>query len=132
MKEVNSQQFFRQWIKKNPPKETQTFEYKICKAKSLPFSRVEEHQEFYLTQSKDKGFYYKLSDLSAGIKPFDAVWIKAEKAFIIIHFYKIRVKNVMYMIEIEDWLLYKNESKKQSITEEECEEIAYKVINFKK
>lgn len=130
MKETDLQHLFRQWIKKNLPKESQVYEFKICKEKSLPYHNVQPHQEYYLKKAKENGLYHKISDAIPGIKPFDALFIRPKKAFVVIMFYIPHKPKETYLIEIDNWIKYKEQSKRKSITKEECENIKDFKINL--
>ena len=105
------------------PLETWAIEIKIVKGKSFPFSDVKEHQVIGLTGAK-KGLFYRIADqawTAGGFqqkKPFDALWIKAENAFVVPVFYIPRKKKRAYLIPIEDFLKLAKDSIKKSITEE--------------
>ena len=68
------------------------FEYKTEVAgKAIGFSRIEKHQinalhsatEWGIGDGLSGGVYFKISDLSLGAKPFDAVYLGGVKAYVV-------------------------------------------------
>lgn len=129
--EKDMQTLFGKWVKKNKhlyPRSV-AWELKICKGKSLPYSRIEEHQEYYLIETSTVGTFNKLSDATPGLKHYDCYLIKGD-AYIVIMFYEPRKEKIAYAIDISTWTCYKEKSSRKSITEEECAKIATKIIKL--
>ena len=59
MKEKDMQTLFTKWLKKYGT--TGAYELKICKKKSMPFNKVEEHQVDALLKSRNGIYAYKIS-----------------------------------------------------------------------
>jgi len=149
MKEKNFQSEF----KKNN-KIHGVFELKLCKGVSLPFSRVESHQEeALLAATTREGFYYKIpdqpvSELEEGApkgkeiqftqirftlpKPFDCFLVKNTPAYVVIMFYVPRKKKTVYYVRIEDFLEMKDLAKRKSMTEKMLEIYASEIENYLK
>lgn len=117
------QSLFTKFIRKKH-KQTAVWELKITKTKSLPFSRIEPHQITSLKKAKHACIYHKISDQSAGFKPFDAFQICHSPAFLVILFYKQRQPKITYWIDIDDLLHLIKSSKRKSITEEQAKQLA--------
>ena len=103
------------WLKVNETKST-AYELKITKGNTLPFSRIEEHQITSLYKAKYRILVHKISDMSAGMKPFDCFTLVKAKAYLVIMFYKPRAKKVCYAIDIDDLIDLTLIDKKKSIT----------------
>ena len=128
-KEKDMQTLFTKWMKRNKWDEPAAFELKICKKKSLPYSRIEEHQLYYLNKGEQEGFTYKLSDQSMGMKPWDSMWFMGS-GYIVILFYEPRKPKYTYIIKVRDFVNHQANSKRKSITEGECINISYKIIEL--
>lgn len=126
MREADFQSIFTKWAKKNFYKSA-AFELKICKLKSLAFSRVEEHQVASLYKAKHTTLFHKISDMSLGFKPFDCFTLSGAEAYVVIMFYKPKDRQYCYMVDIDEWIEYQVASKRKSITEDECASIGQKV-----
>lgn len=126
MRESDFQSIFTKWAKKNIHAST-AFELKICKLKSMAFSRVEEHQVASLYKSKHATLFHKISDMSLGFKPFDCFALSGAEAYVVIMFYKKGDRQYCYMVDIDDWIEYQVQSKRKSITEKECLTIGRKI-----
>jgi len=125
--ERSMQSLWTAWVRKNW-KETTAWELKICKEKSLPFSRVEPHQIQALLDARNACVTHKISDMSVETKPFDEFTICNSKAYLVILFYKPRQEKRCYLLDINDWIVYVNKSPRRSITENECASLASKII----
>jgi penicillin-binding protein-related factor A (putative recombinase) len=123
MKECNMQTLFSRWIQENPPTESAVFELKICKQKSLPYSRIEEHQLESLYNAKHSFSYHKLSDMSREKKPYDCYIVVGVKAFLVVWFYKPREAKEFIFIDIDILLSEISLSPRKSLTEERAKEI---------
>jgi hypothetical protein len=113
---------FKHWLEKNKPSVCTTFEFKIIKLdkkKSFAFNQVADHQIEYLLASL-KGFWYKIVD-SASVggfsspKPFDAVWCKAEQAYVVPIFYLPHKVKTAVLIPIENFVVFKKNWAKKSV-----------------
>ena len=102
---------FSKKIKELKPTGTVVYEAKMVKAKSFRLASVAKHQVAGLLAAL-RGLWYKISDspIYAGnksrftfAKPFDAIWIKAEEAYIVPIFYQPRKKKTAYLIPIKDF-----------------------------
>ena len=136
MKEKEMQSLFGKYLKVNPPDKSEAYELKICKNGSLPFDAVKEHQIVGLIDATN-GLYHKISDspIFAGSqtrftkpKPFDCLYVIAEKSFVVIMFYKPRKPKKTYLIEINSFLQEKETSERKSLTEERANKIAERTI----
>lgn len=130
MKEKNFQTKFGHWVKYNWYREgglttpvCAAFELKITKTNRFAFSQIEDHQVKNLCAVDNGLFFYKISDQSMGQKPFDCFSLGGP-AYIVVLFYKPRVKSYFYLIDIRD--IIKLSKKQKSITEEEAKAIAFK------
>lgn len=123
---------FNRWVKKNGWDLPSTpYEHKITKLKSLPFSRLEEHQIYYLGKCKTSAYSYKISDASPGLKPFDGfVFSDNPISLFTIMFYKKRTPRIIYCIDRDDLLCYIETSDRKSLTEDKAKELAIKIINL--
>lgn len=114
---------------------------KLKRDKSFPFSRVALHQYDGLIEIKHKGKYIPLPNTSffdrrlqkkkGHKKPCDFFIIKIP-SWIIICFYEERKKKLLYFIDIDKFIEYKNKSLKKSINEQECNKICDKVFDLMK
>lgn len=119
---------FKHWLEKNKPNQTNCYEFKIVKldkTKSFSFSQVADHQVEYLLASLD-GFWHKISDTSAingfsSPKPFDAVYIKSQRSYVVPIFYKPRKIKTAVMIPIWEFIKLRSTWKKKSIHLEELQ-----------
>lgn len=121
MKEKNFQTLFTKWLKKNG--ETGAYELKLCKKKSMPFNKVEEHQIDALLKSKNSRYAYKISDMSLGRKPYDCFCFHKSNANVVIMFYIPRKPKIAYIIDIDMFLHAQMTYKRKSITENICKDI---------
>ena len=123
------QVLFGKYLKDNPPKETEAYELKICKAKSLRFDVVKEHQVKALTEVNDGFFYHKITDppVFYGMntqfnvkRPFDCFALINAKSYLIFWFYKPREPKAFIKIAMKDFLdlCYHYKEERLSFTEE--------------
>ena len=103
--------------------DTSVFELKICKGKSLPFSAVKEHQVNALIAAHRDKIIYKIPDDGFDQKPFDCFMIRRAFAYVVILFYVPRKEKKFYMIDIDNWMIEVQYSKRKSITEERARAI---------
>jgi len=110
---------FRHWLKANPMPSA-AFELKQTTTDSIPFSDVKEHQiDALLAAHAGDGFLYKIPDDSAGIKPFDFVYLNDVQAYVV-----IRYPGAFYLITVARFLLEKQQSTRKSLTSKRAGEIA--------
>ena len=111
---------FSKWAKHNWPSDKPAyFEYKVSITDSLLFSAISEKQYANLQIRK---FYYKFSDFDRMGTPLDAVMFCGQ-GYIVIQFYKKGNKE-FFMITIQDFIRFKESSKRKSITLDEARSIA--------
>jgi hypothetical protein len=122
MRESIFQTEFLKWIKYQSKLKTAVFELKLTKGISLPFDAVLPHQLDSLLNAKHRKLGYKIPDDSVGYKPFDSFVVSKVPAYIVVRFYK-RGDKKFYMIDVDDWVLESEKSKRKSITEERAAEI---------
>ncbi len=99
-------------------------ELKITKGKSIPFSALQEHQEFYLNKAINGKLNIRIQDPPFNLgtsfatkRPFDAVTIEKVNAYVVILFYEPRKKKNFYYITIQAWNYLKETLNRKSITE---------------
>lgn len=124
MQEKDFQTKFSTWWKYN--KIYESFELKITKKSSLPFSRLEPHQLHWLKF----GGGYKIPDVGFDQKPCDFITGKPG-GYVAVQFYKRGVKH-FYIIHIDAWEKCEKTCGRKSLTEDMAKEIAWKVGVFKK
>lgn len=104
------------------------FELKLCKGTSLPFNAIADHQEeALLAISGEEGLYHKISDSVVNMgsketrftkkKPFDCFRVKKQPAYVVIMFYKPRIKKNVYYIPIRSFIKMRDFIDRKSITE---------------
>jgi len=139
MNEKDMTTLFGEYIKKNPPKESEAYELKFTSGNSLPFSNVKIHQIKALLEVEKGGLYHRITDqpwikdrlYSYTLKkPFDCFFMNKAKGYVVIWFYKPRQPKKFLKIRIKDFLmLYELESRK-SLTEEKALSVS-EVLNIK-
>lgn len=123
MNEKQFQSLFTKYAKKNF-RTTSAFELKICKTNRLAYSKFQPHQLPALYKAKHSCVFHKISDQSAGYKPWDAFNLCNSPAYIVILFYKPRQPKEFIMIDIDDFLKFQTDNpKSKSITKEQCQQI---------
>lgn len=129
MKESNITTEWKHFIEKKKPLSTECYEIKIVdlskKVKSFAFNRVADHQVLGLTNSLE-GLWLKIPDTAASNgfssqKPFDAIWIKAYSASVVIVFYQPRKFKKAIKIPISNFIKIRDNWKRKSIRMEELE-----------
>lgn len=100
---------------------TCAIEIKICKTKSLPFSRLEEHQKNALLNAKHGCVVHKIADCGYQ-NPFDAFMLCNEPAFVVVMFYK-RGQKEFFAIDIDDWVKEEAASVRRSLLESRARQI---------
>ncbi len=122
------QTLFKDYLSKCSPKETEAYELKIVRSKSLPFSAVKDHQVEALLKAED-GFFHKLTDppVFKGMntrfnsrRPFDCFFLVKASAYLVIWFYEPRKEKVFVKLGINDFLRLRGEAKRKSLTKEEA------------
>lgn len=124
-REAQFSQRFANWLRSSPQM-SGPYELKQTTKDSLPFSCVAEHQlNALLACNSDKGFWYKISDQSQGIKPFDGIYYRNSPAWIVIKYPRFFV-----IIGIQTFIFEKKRSKRKSLTAERAKEISVKTVIF--
>ena len=116
---------FGHWLKENCT-QTAAFELKFEKGGTFNVKQWAEKQGYQvrsLLAVKNDCLYYKISDMSAGQKPFDCVFFYKSSAYLSIFWAK---RNDFTIISIEKLLPYLN----KSIKYDEAVSIARKRGNF--
>ena len=122
------QTIWTKYIESNPPKQSEVWELKIIKTKSLRFDAVKEHQRKALLDAKSSGLYHKIQDIPVSYyslksrfthhSPFDCMFLKGVPAFVLVWFYKPRQKKKFIKIKIKDFLEMEKGADRKSFTEE--------------
>lgn len=112
---------FSSWLRKNPEaykfKFSFAVEFKLKHNKEkLDFKRDFQPQQIpSLLKVQASCLYHKISDQGIGTKPFDALQLCNEKAFIGIMWYKLRKPKILYLIDPRDIIgkdkIYETEAK---------------------
>lgn len=114
MKEAQIQTLLGKKLRKS--KITGAIELKITKTNTLNFKRIEEHQLFGLSKVKHGTLYWKISDIDPRVKFADCIVMHKQEAYLGICFYKPRKPKIVYLIDIDDVLVLKEDLNKKSIT----------------
>ena len=121
---------FQQWLRAIGYKRLQSapFEAKHCRGKdAIPFADVPQHQrDALLACTTDKGFCYKISDQSAGTKPYDGFFFRNAPAYLVFAYTK-----KFYIISIHNFLHEDKVSKRRSLTEQRASEICILSDSYK-
>lgn len=100
---------FSKYLKEHPRSDTETYEIKYVKGNSFRLSSVQPHQIQGLETSLE-ALGYKISDspiYSGSLnrftfkKPFDYVYIKAKRAYVVPIFYKSRHYKKAFLIPVD-------------------------------
>jgi hypothetical protein len=150
MKEKDFQTKFTEWVRENPDvmSTNSAMELKLCKLKSMPFDRVDDHQILALQAVKHQHLYHKITDqpfigpcercgfqrkyMFTAKKPFDCFILSKANAFVVIWWYKEGVRKgnrEMIFIDIDDFVNEKLDCGRKSITEQRAKELG-KVVFF--
>ncbi len=106
---------FLAWVKKYRP-ETAAYELKHTRGKSyLNYKEVREHQINALLACKQGTFVYKISDAGLAFKPFDCFSLSGVPAFMV-----IKYPNSIVGIDIDEFIRFRDGSKRKSLTEDEA------------
>ena len=140
MNERRMQGFFGEFIIKNPPEESEVYELKFSREKSLAFSSVADHQVNALLAVEKRGLYHRITDqpwikdrpYSYTLKkPFDCFFLKNPcKAYVVIWFYKARQPKKFIKVRIEDFLRLKDICGRKSFTEPMILEVASGILDI--
>lgn len=116
---------FRHWLK-STAMISAAFELKQTTSNSLPFGAVKDHQIDGLSAAASrKGILFKIPDDSRGIKCFDYFYLRHSLAFVVIKYPKF-----FCLIELEEFLREKENSKRKSLTSDRAKAISYKVVEL--
>ena len=131
MKEQQFQTMWGEYLKTEGWHEAAVFELKIEKTHRFLFSKVQPHQEQALIDA-ETGLYHKIADSPifsgqktrfTAPKPFDTVYCKDMKGYVLLWYYVARTKKICYAIEINDFIRIRNSWKMKSIKEEELKKL---------
>jgi hypothetical protein len=118
MKEKDLTTLWTHWLKVYG-QETAVYELKICKEKSLPFSRLEEHQERALYMAKHSQVVFKIPDCGFQ-NPFDLAHWKGVKAYVGVFWNTRRGQKDIVLIDIDAWIAEKEKGLRKSLTYDDC------------
>lgn len=130
------QTFWTNHVKKSPPEESEVWELKFTKQRSIRFDAVQDHQIEGLLEAKKHGLYHKISDQPWGYnpkfrftskKPFDCLFVKDVNSYVLLWFYKPRQPKVFIKIDIDTFIRERDNSDRKSLTEERAMEIGESV-----
>ena len=119
MKEKDFQSKFGRWIRENTDSleiKPAVYELKFEKGKSFAFDNVREHQIEALLSAKHTGLYHKIADQTIGKgggygmtlkKPFDCLYVRGIKAYLVIGFYTPRQKIESIFVDIDNFIRIK-------------------------
>lgn len=106
------QVLFGDYIRKNPPEQSEVYELKFTSGKSMRFAELKEHQREALASAESSGVYHRITDQPwikdrpyayTLKKPFDCFFIKSN-AYVVVWFYQPREPKVFHLIAIGDFL----------------------------
>lgn len=130
MTEAEFQTKFTKWKHYNK-KTNALYELKVSPRPSIPFSRLEKHQERWLLNAKHDQICYKIPDVGYDQKPSDMFCLYHADAYVVVMFYTEIGTKHFYMIDIDEWVKEREQSTRKSITEERAGEIGYRCELFK-
>ncbi len=105
---------FRAWVKAQSDMPPAAFELKQTLIDYIPFSALQEHQEYALLAASGRsGILYKIGDDSCGIKPFDFFYLARAEAYVVIKYPK-----GFEVITIENFIAERERSTRKSLTHE--------------
>lgn len=114
---------FQKWLVINSdilwPGKSIVYEAKFCMGMTIPFSAIRKHQVQALQLAEMNKVIYKIPDSGFEQKPFDGFLITKALAFIIIKFYKKRIKT-FYMIPISSLIKCLSCKGKKSLSQNDC------------
>ena len=135
MNERSLTTLFGKYLEKHPRQDTETYEIKMCRG-SLAFSQVQPHQIDGL-QASLAGLWYKISDSTWGTtekhrftfkKPFDGIFIKSKRAYVVAIFYSPRKYKAAVLIRVEEFIKLRDTWKKKSIKLEELDKFKFETF----
>jgi hypothetical protein len=137
MLEKDIQTLFNKWLAANwrwwdhNNGGSSAFELKLVKHpdKSFNFKKLEKHQENGLLMAKEM-VIWKLSDADPRQKPFDSFVLGEAGAYVGICFYKSHKNKMLYLIDIDKYIRFRDNQNKKSVNEKECYYIADFKINL--
>jgi len=136
MTERDMQALFGKYVKKYPPKESETYELKFSAKGLIAFDQVSEHQIESLKAAEEGGLYHRITDQPwienrpyayTLKKPFDCFFLNKVKSYVAILFYTPRKDKIVYLIRIDNFLKMKEKSERKSFTEETANRFSSKV-----
>ena len=130
MKESSMQTLFGRYLKDNPPPETEKYELKMTKGKSIRWDAVAEHQVEALL---DPLQYHKIPDMASiggysSPKPYDCFVMVNVTGYVVVWFYKPRQPKVFHKMDIKDYLMVMSTAPRKSYREEDIEHISEKIM----
>ena len=133
MREADMQMFFGKYLRENPPEETEKYELKFTKTKSIRWDSVKEHQVEALLEPLQ---YHKLSDppIFGGMKtkynlprPYDCYFMVNVPGFVVVWFYIPRSKKVFHLLTIQEYVHLMSEAPRKSFREEDIAQYSSKI-----
>jgi hypothetical protein len=115
---------FRHWLKANPM-ESAAFELKQAQGDSIAFSAVQPHQLDALMAAKDRALIFKIPDDSAGVKPFDVVYLSRALAYVV-----IRYPSFFVLIDVDEFVVEKETSTRKSLLSSRAKAIAKCIVEL--
>ena len=122
MKEKDFNTRFNKWLQHNG--KTGAYELKLTKDNSLPFNALAPHQLANLLNARHARVVFKIPD-AGWTNPFDCFCLASTCAFVVVQFWKPRVKH-FYLIDIDEWVEEEFCSVRKSLTEERANIIGTK------
>lgn len=123
MLEKDFQSRFTRWAKHNI-QHSCAVELKVANGKSLPFNAVADHQYASLLASKQQSLVFKIPDVGYDVKPFDCFVLSKSRAYIGILFYEKRGDKEFYLIDIENFIQFRDSATRKSILRDDAKAIA--------
>ena len=119
-REANFGKQFRAWVKSQKDMPPAAFELKQTLIDYIPFSALQEHQEYALLAACGKeGILYKIGDDSRGVKPFDFFYLARAEAYV-----GIKYPKGFEVITIENFIAERERSVRKSLTYERAQAIS--------
>jgi hypothetical protein len=112
MKESDIQTSLSKYFKTECPPYSIVYELKLIKGKSFAFDRLPPHQIDGLLNSLtglhhkigDSPIYHGMKTSFTNAKPFDAIWIRADFAYVVLCFYQPRILKRCFFVPIKEYL----------------------------
>lgn len=129
-KEADFQTDFNKWLARHLDlfSTTSNFELKVTKTNRFDYCHLRPHQVPWLLNQKHRAVIYKHPDIGETRKPPDCTLWKKCECYIVILWYQPRKPKFFTMIEIDDFVKEKENSKRASLTKERAYDIG-KVFN---